>query len=88
MKITCSRSKTFGLWANTYKCSFNVKDQFKTEGCVQPKDTDINKRAINLYQAHKGTKTEGDMNYERLTTGLLKGSYANDPEEKFWHCLL
>lgn len=24
----------------------------------------------------------------RLTTGLFRGSYVNDPEEKFWHCLL
>lgn len=29
------------------------------------------------------------MNYGALyTTGLFRGSYVNDPEEKFWHCLL
>ena len=29
------------------------------------------------------------MNYGALyTTGLFRGSYVNDPEEKFWHSLL
>lgn len=29
------------------------------------------------------------MNYGALyTTGLFRGSYVNDPEEKFWHNLL